>query len=178
MTPFETSLCLYMQRAVVAGIVGVDPSQTSISNKKLADANWINWPHYEIVPGAVRPYGAGNGAQNGGSLLTTQRLTIYVFTKMKISMHGFATGQIVDPQYGVSQIGEELFDVFRHTYFGSADGTNCLLNEPLWYSSNGDTIWEDVDTGLVSREFSWDAVHGVALGNISVILPQVANATL
>ena len=175
MTPFETKLVQYMQRAVQVGL-GVDPSQTSISNKKVIDANWLNWPHCEVVPGAVRPYGGGNGSQNGGALLTTTRLSIFVFTKMKISQHGFATGQIVDPQYGVSQIGEDLFEVFRMTYFG--DGTTFLLNEPLWYASHGDTIWEDVETGLVSREFAWDAVHGVVLGNISVTLPQVVNATL
>ncbi len=175
MTPFETKLVQYMQRAVIAEL-GVDSSQTSISNKKVIDANWLNFPFYEIVPGAVRPYGGGLGAQVGGALLTTQRLSIFVFTKLKISQHGFATGQIVDPQYGVSQIGDELFDVFRHTYFG--DGTTFLLNEPLWYVSNSDCIWEDIETGLISREFVWDAVHGVSLGGISVSLPAVVNATL
>lgn len=175
MTPFQTLLCQYMQRSVIVGLK-VDPSQTSISNKKVSDANWLNWPHYEVVPAASRAYGGGNGAQYGGGLLTIQRISIFVFTKMQISQHGFATGQIVDPVYGVSQIGEELFDVFRHTYFG--DGTTFLLNEPLWYVSAADSIWEDAETGLISREFSWDAVHGVTLGGISVSLPAVVNATI
>lgn len=176
MTAIEKRLCAYMAQAIQV-CLQVDPSQTQVSVKKLKNANWVNWPFYQIVPGAARPYGAGRGSQEGGACFITQKISCFVFTKAKFDQYSFSDKLLSDEELGVQPIFDSLRALFKQTYFGNPDGTNCLLIEPLFLASEGETIWEDPETSLVSREFTWDAQYADdILSPISVTLPQVLNA--
>lgn len=172
----ESRIVLYMQRAIQTGL-GVDPSQTSIGIIKLRDSAWLGPQHFQVVPDSPRSDGGGKGAQEGGALFRRQRVSVFVYTRLNVDQYGMSGELLVDATLGTLDIFEALRNLFAYTFFGDADGTNCLLTEPLTFSLEGKTVWEDQAGGWVSREFTWEAMYGVELPGITIFLSDVVNAT-
>lgn len=176
MLSIETQLSEGMRNGIVR-YLNANPSQTSIAVTKIRDANWVNWPFYLVVPGRVRPDGGGRGAQEGGALIRIQSMSVFLFTKVDLDQYSLSSEQLVNPALGTLDLFEQLRQLFSYTFFGSADGTNCLLSEPMWFVGESPTTWEDQETGLVSREFTWEAQYSVpqpGASGITLFLPQVA----
>lgn len=171
----ETQIVEAMRNGIIR-YLNANSSQTTISVAKLIDANWVNWPFYEVVPGAVRPDGRGRGAQQGGSLIRIQQMSVYVFTKLNLDQYSFSEGQLTNPAIGELELFEKLRQLFSYTFLGDEDGTNCLLSEPMWFESEGATQFESQDTGLVSRQFTWSVQYSIPqpdANGVTLFLPSV-----
>lgn len=158
----ERQLALYMQRGIQV-VLGIDPSQTSISIIKMRDANWLSWPHYQVVPGAVRPDGGGHGSQDGGAIIRRQEMSVHLFTNSKSDEHGMSDELLTNMAIGTLEQFEALRQLFAYTFFGN--GSDFILSEPLFFERESQTVWEDEDRGLVSREFVWSAQYALNLPN-------------
>ena len=174
----ETVLAQYMARAIQLGL-GLDPSQVTISAQKIANANWVQMPMYQVVPGAERPDGGGQGAQEGGQLNRVQRMSVYIYMKLDLDQYSYSEQRLINPTQGELNLFENLRKIFAMTYVGNQDGSQCLLSEPMYFVSESLTNPEDQNTGLVSREFVWDCKYNItaaiAQSGITVFQSQVAN---
>src|SRR6202035_2546601 len=103
----EWNLATYMRNGIASGL-SVDPSQTSISAVKLHSPDWLGWPHYQVVPGNVRPDGGGRGSQEGGTLIRIQRMTVYVFVKLELDQYQFSSQQLLNESVGMFNQFEAL----------------------------------------------------------------------
>lgn len=176
----EKLISLAMRTSIYTFLPNTTKTQTSIDQAKIFDNAWMGWPHYSVVPGAMRPDGPGQGAQAGGALIRKQRFSITMYTRSKLDPHSMSESELLDNAFGTSPTFQSLVDIFGYTFFGQPDGSGCLLIEPLWFAQDqGQNMWEDKDNGIVSRQFNWDAVYAEPQpSKITIFLPQLNLAEL
>lgn len=171
----ESKIVTYFRNGLIFKL-GLDPTQCSIASVKTFDALWRGRPYYQVIPGKSRPDGQGRGAQDGGSLIRVMPVAVVFFNTLNLDQYSASAETLVRLNDGSLQEFEEIRQVFAYTFFGSADGSDCLLMEPVMIDSEGETTWTDVDKGVYERTFNFTTMYGLTLpGAITLTLPQVMN---
>ena len=162
-----------MSNALIVNF-NLDPSQVRIDLLKLRDPLYEARPSYVVSPGAVRPYGGGDGTQEGGGMYRIQDFSIYYYGQSKYDQHEQGQTVLMDPALGTLNTFERIRQLFAYTIFGNSDGSNALLSEPLKFVSEGRTVWESQEEGIFSREFAWRGPYWVPLpSQMTLSMPAV-----
>lgn len=156
-----------LQRKIIYQGKNIDSASVFISATEIdsvIEAFGI-FPLFVVVPGPTQPDGDGHGAQDGGSLIRRQHYTIHVYQKFNLDRRGISQQQIIQQTIGLLDIFEQVRDLFALVMFGNADGTDCLLCEPMRYEGELGNIPVDPDLGIVRRDLSYSCPYGTLLPN-------------
>jgi hypothetical protein len=171
----ESLICQCFRNGLIVGL-GLDPSQATISVAKMFDKNWTGKPFYQVVLGACRPDGPGLGSQAGGTLFRTAEVTVTYYGQSKLDPHSLSSSMVIDA-LGALDAFEAIREVFAYTFFAAPDGNNALLAQPAFLSRESQTLIEDPDTGVFSRDFVFSVQYGVTMpSSTTLTFPQVANS--
>lgn len=135
----------------------ISPSQVAIATEKPRDPSWIGGEHYVVIPGGVRADGGGHGAQDGGAILRRQEFSIIYYGESKMDQYSLSATTLLDSSFGSMDRFEALRQLFALTFLGN------LLNEPMFFEREGKCQWEDVESGVFSREFVWTCMYAFSL---------------
>lgn len=172
----ESLICSYFRTALIVKL-GLDPSQCSVGIVKVRDSNWQGKPYYLVVPGAARINGPGQGAQYGGSLIRSQEISVIYFGQLNTDQYSLSPEMALNETMGTLDAFERIRQIFAYTFLGNTDGTNCLLDEPVMLGTEGQSVLEDPDLGVFSREFRFVVQYAITLpGALTLSLPDVVNS--
>ena len=171
----ESQICTCFRNALIEKL-DLDPSQVSIAVAKVFDKNYEGKPFYLVVPGAPRPSGPGQGAQQGGTLFRKMNVSVFQYGQSKLDQHSLSSSMLIDTTIGSLDQAEAIRQVFAYTFFGDADGSNCLLSQPLLVVSESAVVIEDPNTGVFSREFVFEAEYGLTMpSGVTLFRSQIQN---
>lgn len=171
----EAKIVIYFRNGLIFKL-NLDPTQCQIASKKTFDPLWVGKPFYQVVPGESRPAGQGDGAQDGGSLIRVMPVTVTYTNQLNLDQYSASAETLVRLNDGSLQEFEDIRQVFAYTFFGTADGSSCLLMEPVRISSESETSWADQESGVYERDFRFSCMYGLTLpSGVTLTLPQVMN---
>ena len=158
-----------LQRKIIYKGKNIDSASVFISATEIDSviSAFGIFPLFVVVPGPTQPDSdvSGHGAQDGGSLIRRQQYTIHIYQKFNLDRRGISRQQIIQETIGLLDIFEQVRDLFALVMFGNADGSDCLLAEPMRYEGELGNIPVDADLGIVRRDFSYSCPYGVQLPN-------------
>ncbi len=118
----------------------------------------------QVVFGGTQPKGAGSGAQDGGGLLRDERIVLWCWFTLNLSMHGLTQAELITVSAGVLDQLEKIRAVFALTTLGG------VAIEPLVYGGTSPVTVFDEDKGV----FFATIVYTAAIGEY---LPDAATLT-
>lgn len=172
----QESLIVQFFRNALVVMLNLDPSQCDIGSVETFDPLWLGRPFYLIVPGAALPDGGGRGAQDGGALIRAMPVTVIYYDQLNLDQYGMSSETLIQLQNGTLPQFDAIRQVFAYTFFGNADGSDCLLIEPVVIQSESETTWADVEKGAYKRKFVFKTVYGGILpSGVTLTRPMVSN---
>lgn len=155
-------MCTAMQRKL-----SLDPSQVFPAIAPDYDPSWKGDVIIEVIAGAAAPYGAGQGAQEGGADLRKQTFTLVVYYRCKLDEYGRSTQLLTEANRGLFDLFTTIRSLFKLTCFPTsatpAGSDDFLLFEPMKWEGESPTTWEDPERYVARRDMTLGAVYGVRL---------------
>jgi hypothetical protein len=151
-------------QAQVKGLVqglNLDPSQVFVSIIPALDPGFEGDLQIQVVPGAVRPYGNGEGAQFGGALLRRQTFSHVAFYRCKLDQHGRTDKTLTENGLGILDLFWRMYWVFAQTYLAVGPNEVPLLMEQMFYEGESPTTIVDAENGLFQRSILWGCSYGL-----------------
>ena len=111
----------------------------------------------QVCPGAENPLGGGDGYQDGGSLVRTLGVSVTIWRRVHLDMHGHSSIALAEEGTGMMDLCETIREVFAMTVLGG------LIHEPVRYVGATAPTWYDADGGILRRDISLSATWGVDL---------------
>lgn len=113
----------------------------------------------QVVPGAVRTDGGGDGSQEGGSLKRKGVITCWVWYRLLTDMRQMSVNILTTQTQGMIDFIESIKTPLSHTYLGNlvqgTPSTTQVLTEPLFYVGETKTEWHDPQKGVVYRGITY-----------------------
>lgn len=140
----------------------------------------------QVIPGAISTEGAGDGSQDGGSLVRRIIITLSFWYRVKLDMHQHSEQALIEAEHGLMDRLEQTRDALVLTNLGSLDPTQPAGTPPvvlsadcLKYLSETVTTWFDYDKGVLHREMNFSGAWGiveptsVSMGNADFVTAEI-----
>lgn len=108
----------------------------------------------QVCTGSAQKYGGGDGAQQGGAILTKCFYTLTYWYKLKLDMHGRSEQVLIEGADNVLTMFAKLRTIFAQTNLGMT-----LYEMVLWEGETA-TNWYDIDEGVLRRDMTLSAPYG------------------
>jgi len=128
----------------------------------LLDPEWGDAVQIQVSPGAIQPYGPGEGAQAGGAILVRQFIILTVYYRLNLDQPGRSDTILTENTNGLTDLVTRIRAVFQQTFL------NETVFERIRYEGDGQTTWEDGDLGIVKRQITFSAAYGQPIGGDSL----------
>jgi hypothetical protein len=168
----DNQLLQWMTTATVRKL-RYDPTQVFPAIAPDYDPAWKGNPIIEWIPGEKSPFGGGNGAQEGGAMLTQQIITGTVFYRCRLDTYSRSTELLIEANKGLLDIFASIRALFALTCFpinGDPTASQYLLWRPMQWMGESATVWEDAENYVARRDIRFQAVYGVSLPSEPTIL--------
>ncbi len=140
----------------------------------------------QVIPGSISVDGAGDGSQDGGSLVRRGTFTLAIWWRVKLDQHQMSEQALIEAEVGLMDQLEIIRNIFSCTNLGSLDLTqltgtpDAVFNADIMkYMGESPTVWFDYDRGVLSRQMNFSGAWGVVLpSSVSLVNADFAICTI
>jgi hypothetical protein len=107
----------------------------------------------QVVPGSVTQEESPSGGQTGGGIQRRFFIQLSIWYRLKTDMHGHSANALTEAAEGFMDYCESIRDIFSLTVLGG------LVLEPIRWENETQTVWYDLDNGILRRDVNYSATY-------------------